>query len=432
MISFWDKTLAKYRNSNRDTCLHLSFHCWDNGDAYTQVYAEEGARYCVPGTLYITQGDGPVDISGIGESRDHVRVVVNWQQISCNWDTNQSHLEGEWKTRGFVQKDGSWQEVPVQVIPLREDLFSRSKDILKSELLCDACVFIGGLGSVGSIVSELLAMSGVMKFIHLDNQRGELANICRQRIGASEIGRYKTKIAADVVREKNPYAHVETHELKITYQNKEFIRGLVRKSDYVIGSVDNRDPRSILSRLCVEENKPLLLMGAFHLAYGVQILFTRRPRIDPCYGCYLLSRPPEVKNQWSSNLDQDQLEPYADHPVEKIEPALAVDLMPMNVMCAKLCINHLLKDKRSLDEDLAAASYYVYVNRREGAYEDLEPLGLNAGNGKPHILSWQGIDLKRNKACPVCGDSYVQEMSNIHGISVPPADIDKYKCETGK
>ena len=116
---------------------------------------------------------------------------------------------------------------------------------------------------------------------------------------------------------------------------------------------------------------------------------------------------------------------------KKVEPALAVDLMPMNVMCAKLCINHLRKDKQSLDEDLTA-SYYVYVNRREGPYEDIEQLGLNAGNGKPHILSWQGKDLKRNKACPVCGDNYLEEMSKIHGISVSPADIDKYKCKTGK
>jgi hypothetical protein len=140
-----------------------------------------------------------------------------------------------------------------------------------------------------------------------------------------------------------------------------------------------------------------------------------------------MSRPAEVKNQWSSNLDQSQLAPYADYPVEKTEPALAVDLMPMNVMCAKLCINHLRKDKRSLDEGLATVPYYVYVNRVEGPYENLERLGFNAGNGKPHILSWQGIDLKRNKACPICGDSYVQEMSKAHGISVSSEDVDRYK-----
>jgi molybdopterin/thiamine biosynthesis adenylyltransferase len=435
MISFWTETLAGHRNSERDICLDMSFHCWDDGDAYTQINVEESSRYTVPGTLYITQGDMSVDISKIGKSQDQVRIVATWQQASSNLDTNQSHLEGEWKVQGFVRRDGSWQEVPVQVMPLRKDLFSRSKGLLDSEVLSDACVFVAGLGSVGSFAAELLAMSGVMNFILLDYQRSEVANICRQRIGVSGIGRYKTKITADVIGDKNPFAQVETHEMKITYQNQEFVRGLVRRSDVVIGPVDNREPRSVLNRLCVEENKPLLLMGAFHRAHGVQIIFTRRPRIDPCYECYLMSRPPEVKNQWSSNLDQGRQTDYADHPVEKVEPGLAVDIMPMNVMTVKLCINQLLKDKsttlRSLDDDLTAP-YYVYLNRREGTYEKLEPLGLNAGNGKTHILSWHGIDLKRNKACPVCGDSYVEEMSKAHGVSVSPADIDKYKCKTGK
>lgn len=435
MISFWVKTLAGYHNSNRDICLHLPFHCWDDGDAYTQVNVEEGARYSVPGTLYITQSDRPVDISGIGKSQDQVRVVAIRQRSSSNQDTNQSHPEGEWKVQGFARRDGSWQEVPVQIIPLRSDLFSRSKGLLDSAVLCDACVFGVGLGSVGSFVTELLTMSGIMNYILLDYDHVEVANVIRQNSRICDIGRYKTKVVAQKIFDKNPFAQVETHELKITYQNQELVRGLVRRSDIVIAAVDNREPRSVLNRLCVEENKPLLLMGAFHMAYGVQILFTRRPRIDPCYVCYLMSRPPEVKNQWSSNLDQGQQTPYADHPVEKVEPGLAIDIMPMNVMTVKLCINQLLKDKpttlRSLDSDLTAP-YYVYLNRREGPYENLEPLGLNAGNGETHILSWRGIDLKRNKACPVCGDSYVEEMSKGHGVSVSPADIDKYKCKTGK
>ena len=433
MISIWAKTLAGYRNS--DICLHLPFHCWDDGDVYTQVNAEEGARYTVPGTLSIMQGDRPVDISGIGESEDQVRVVATWRQASSNHDADATATRGEWNFRGFSRQNGNWQEVPVQVIPLREDLFSRSKGLLDSEMLSDACVLTAGLGSVGSFVTELLAMSGVMNHILLDYDRVEIANVIRQNSRICDIGRYKTKVTTQKIENKNPYAHVEAHELKITYQNQEFVRELVHRSDIVIAAVDNREPRSVLNRLCVEENKSLLLMGASHRACDLKIIFTRRPRIDPCYECYLMSRPPEVKNQWRSNLDQGQQAPYADHPVEKVEPGLAVDIMPMNVMTTKLCINQLLKDKsttlRSLDDDLTAP-YYVYLNRREGDYENLEPLGLNAGNGKLHILSWQGIDLKRNKACPVCGDSYVEEMSKVHGVSVSPADIDKYKCRTGK
>ena len=436
MITIWAKSLAGYSGNNKDTSLHLHLYYWYDSNAYTQVNVKEDARYnTVPGTLYITQGDRDVDVSGIGKNQDKVRVIAMWQQDSCDQAVNQSHPKGEWKVHGYVRENGNWQEMAVQIIPLQSDLFSRSKGILDSAALSDACVFIVGLGSVGSFVAELLAMSGVMNFILIDFDLVEVANAIRQNTGVYDAGRYKTKVAAQKIKNKNPYANVATHELKITWQNRELVRGLVRRSDIVIGPVDNRDPRVILNRLCVEEGKPLLLMGAFHRAYGVQILFNRRPRVDPCYICYLMSRSPEMKHRWDSNLDQGQQVPYADHAVEKIAPGLSVDIMPMNVMTVKLCINQLLKDKpttlRSLDEDLTVP-YYVYLNRREGPYENLEPLGLNAGNGKTHILSWQGIDLKRNKACPICGDSYIEKMSKASGVSVSPADIEKYKCKTGR
>jgi len=279
-------------------------------------------------------------------------------------------------------------------------------------------------------------MSGIMNFILCDFQRVEPTNICRQNASISDIGRYKTKVSAEKILNKNPYAKVETHQLKMAWESEDFIRDLVRRSDIVIGSVDNREAREILNKLCVEENKPLLLMGAFHMAYGVQILFIRRPRIYPCYICFLMSLPPGTKKHGFLSLEEGPLPDYADHPVENIEPGLSIDIAPMNIMAAKLCINHLLKDKprglRSLDEDLIAP-LYVYINRREPGtrYEKLEPLGFNAGNGKIHILSWQGRDLKRNIACPVCGN-YVDEMSKAYGISISPKDAGKYWCKAGK
>jgi len=87
-------------------------------------------------------------------------------------------------------------------------------------------------------------------------------------------------------------------------------------------------------------------------------------------------------------------------------------------MCLKLCINELLKGKpttmRSLDEDLIAP-WYIYLNRREGPYEELKPLGFNVGDGM-HILAWYGIDLKPNPGCPVCGGNHINEMSRNYGV----------------
>ena len=430
VITIFEDTLKECR---REGCLDMQLHRWDNGDAYTQVKSEGNARYTVPGILHISKSKGVVDIPRICTEKVRVCVVARWQQDSSDQDANCSHTKGKWETTGFVREEGRWQEASVEVIPLREDLFSRVKGLFDTDIISDACVFVAGLGSVGSFVTELLTMSGIMKYILCDYDRVEAANICHQNVKISDIGRYKTKVAAEKIRSKNPYAQAETHELKITWQKKEFLREHIRRSDIVIGSVDKREPRVILSRLCVEEGKPLILMGAFHRAFGVQILFMRRPRIDPCYVCYLMSRPPEAKNHWSSNLDQDGLIDYADRPVPSPEPGLAVDIAAMNIMTAKLCINELLKGKpttmRSLDEDLIAP-WYMYLNRREGPYEGLKPLGFNVGDGM-HILSWFGIELERNPACPVCGD-YVREMSRAHGISMSSKEGKKHEQKTAK
>jgi len=428
MITIWADTLSEYRN--KSACLDLRFYRWDNGDAYTQVIVQEDARGVVPGILYINQDEKIEDISKIDVDREQVIVISNLNQKASSDKKEKSDAECEWTVKGFILQDGQWQEVPVQVIPLREDLFSRTRGILPAEVISDACVFVAGLGSVGSFLVELLAMSGIMKFILCDFQIVDIANICRQNAGISDIGRYKTKVAAQKILSKNPYAKVETHELKIAWESENLIRGFVRRSEVVIGPVDNRAARVILNKLCVEENKPLLLMGARHMAHCLQILFTRRPRIDPCYICFLMSLPKDTSEYGFSSIEQNPLRPYADHPVDIIEPALSVDIAPMTVMSAKVCLTFLHRDKptglQSLNEDLVAP-LYIYINRREAGtkYEKLEPLGFNAGNGKTHILSWQGVDLKRNLACPVCG-YYVREMSKACGISISQQDVERY------
>lgn len=430
VITIFEDTI---RECGTEGSLDLQFHRWDNGDAYTQVNAEENARYTVPGILLIDRDNGPVDVSKVCTDEVQICVVARWQQDSADQSADEIDAKGEWKTKGFVRQDGSWKEVPVQAIPIRADLFKRTKGLYESKVLSDAWVLTAGPGSVGSFVTELLAMSGIMNQIIIDYERVELANVIRQNASICDCGRYKTKVAAQKIYNKNIYANTESHELRITWQNQEFVRGLVRRSDIVIGAVDNREPRSVLNRLCVEEDKPLILMGAFHRAFGVQILFMRRPRIDPCYMCYLMSRPPEEKNRWTSNLDRGRQVAYADYHVPEPEPALCVDIAPMNIMTVKLCINELLKDKpttmRSLDQDLIAQRY-IYLNRREGPYEGLKPLGFNVGDS-PHILSWWGIELERNPACPVCGD-YVGEMSRAHGISMSSKEEKKHEQKTAK
>jgi molybdopterin/thiamine biosynthesis adenylyltransferase len=256
----------------------------------------------------------------------------------------------------------------------------------------------------------------------------------RQNVDLRDIGRYKTNVVAERICHKNPQAQVETHEVKITSENEELVREWVRRADIVVGSVDNLDPRLVLNKVCVEEGKPLILMGAMHLAYALQIIFMRRPCVDPCYLCFRRSLTPDVRDLGFSALDQGHLGIYADRPVQQVEPGLSTDIAPMNTMTVKLCLNHLLRGKpttfSSLDEDLMAGSHYIFLNRREPGtpFEELEPLGLGVGT-KMRILRWYGMPLERQPDCPVCGD-FVGQMAKRYGISITDEDARKHTGQT--
>jgi molybdopterin/thiamine biosynthesis adenylyltransferase len=411
MITIWADDIAS--SKGQEGCLRQDFHHWRDSDAFTAVKVQ-GARDTVPGALYITSSRDPVDVSRIGNPEDRVRLIARYQGAAPAGSGKPPGGAAEWIVKGYVLCDGDWQERPVQVVPLREDLWSRTRGILDTPVLSEARVLVCGLGSVGSFVAEELAKAGVTRFMLLDDDRVTVGNLARQNFYVPDAGRLKTRVVAERILGKNPYATIETHEVRIRWETREFLRGLVRQADIVVVSVDNREGRTISNVVCVEEKKPAIFMGASHRGYKVQVLFVRRPGIDPCYQCFLMSLPPGEK---TSGLGSATPVVYADRPVPQIEPALSVDLTPMNTMVTKLCVQRLLEGKttslRSLDDDLIAP-LYLYVNRREGPFERLAPLGFNVGDG-PHILSWWGVDLKRNPACPVCGD-YVGEMAKRYGI----------------
>jgi hypothetical protein len=315
---------------------------------------------------------------------------------------------------GYVLCGGQWQKRPVQVIPLREDLFGRTEGLLPTDILSDARVLVVGVGSVGSVVPEGLSTCGIMAFTLMDDDRVTPGNIGRGNFYVQDIGEYKTAVVAERVRGKNPFATVETYERRVSWTTQDFLRDLVHRNDIVIGAVDNREARVILNKVCVQAKKPVVFMGAFHRAYGVQILFVREPGVSPCYQCFLMSLP---RSEKAVGLGDAELPAYADHPVTRFDPGLGQDIAAMNIMVEKLSMQRLLEGRptslRSLDDDLVAP-LWIYLNRREGPYEKLSPLGFNVGNGMS-ILAWYGIDLKRNPACPVCGD-YEGEMSERLGL----------------
>jgi molybdopterin/thiamine biosynthesis adenylyltransferase len=257
-----------------------------------------------------------------------------------------------------------------------------------------------------------------MRFYLIDHDRLEVGNVVRHVAGLSHVGMYKTKAMAQIIKDKNPYAEIQTLEEKVCWENIEKLRKIVQWADIVVCATDNRPSRLITNRLAVEEKKPCVFPGAFRRAYGGQIIFVH-PQVFPCYQCFCTLLPEQSGDEEISNPGQAEGLAYTDRPVP-IEPGFSTDIAPISLMAVKLLIQELLKGTqttlRSLDDDLVAPGY-LWLNRREPGtqYEKLGPLEFNLGG--MHILRWYGIDVKRHPGCPVCGD-FEGEVAKREGLQL--------------
>jgi len=371
----------------------LPFRCLDDGDVYTAVNIRD-SEPSVPGKVYFSACD---EVS-------RTRAAI--KDDECVQLFAQRSPAGGWTVRGFVRRGDQWVEVPVNILPLKEDLFCRTRGILDTAVLQDKRVFVLGQGTLGSHASVGLAQCGVGYQSTLDYDRLALENVARHPAGLSQVGRYKTRAVADLIRDKNPYACTKTYEQRITWETQNLVRELVRESDLVVCGADEPTARVIVNLLCVQEGKTLILAGARRRAHAGQVLIVR-PHRTPCYQCYRMSGLGKPADSEVSSSEAAARLAYSDRPVAA-EPGLSNDIAPITQMVVKLAIQELVAGTdttlRSLDEDLSA-SWFLWINRREvgSEFEHLQPLAYNT-NGI-HVMRWYGIGLQRQPACPVCGDS---------------------------
>ena len=370
------------------------FFSQDGGDVFS-LFSETPSRTMIPGTIFYTDHEvSEISAHSFGCIKDKIRVAI------VKDGTNKL------KSIGYIQEYLlQWIPVKTVLIPDNDKLFSRAKTIIETDLLRNKSVCIIGLGSFGSRIAEELTSSGVGNITGVDHDRIEVGNINRHLAGITDVGRYKTKFLQEKLKNKNPYIVFEPVTERVSGENMDLIRELVKKSDIVICATDNKTSKHIINRICVEENKVLIIGGAYPRASGGQVLVVH-PHKSFCYQCFCLSLPEQAESQEISSEESAQRVAYSDRPVVP-EPGLSNDIVPITSMVVKLAIQNLIKDTqtslRSLDEDLVA-SLYIWLNRREQGtqYENLSPLEYNIDG--MHILRWYGVDIKPHANCDVCGD----------------------------
>lgn len=140
--------------------------------------------------------------------------------------------------------------------------FSRTELLIGAEAeerLRSASVMVFGVGGVGSHCIEALARCGVGKLTLIDNDRVSLTNINRQSIAYhSTVGRYKTEVMKERIRDICPDICVDTYEMFVLPDNIDALFRQTGKPDYIIDAIDTVSAKIALVELAQRENIPVI------------------------------------------------------------------------------------------------------------------------------------------------------------------------------
>ena len=182
------------------------------------------------------------------------------------------------------------------------DEFSRTELLIgeeKLKRLKSAFVMVFGVGGVGSHCIEALARSGVGKLALIDNDTVSVTNINRQSIAYhSTMGRYKTEVMRERVRDICPDITVETYEMFILPEN---IGELFGRPDYIIDAIDTVSAKLAIVKIAQEKDIPIISsMGTGNKLHGELFEIADISETSVCPLCRVMRK--ELKNRGITHL----------------------------------------------------------------------------------------------------------------------------------
>lgn len=150
------------------------------------------------------------------------------------------------------------------------------------ERLAAASVLVAGVGALGNEVVKNLALAGVGHLLLLDMDRVERSNLSRTLLfDERDIDSPKVVAAARAVARLNPTVQVTPldGDLRVVLG-----LGRLHRCTLALGCLDNQGTRSLLSRMCMLAQVPLLDSGMWAWGGEVRAFLTHD---DPCFDCTL-------------------------------------------------------------------------------------------------------------------------------------------------
>lgn len=129
----------------------------------------------------------------------------------------------------------------------------------KMDMLERSTVAVFGIGGVGSHCAEALARSGVGRLILIDSDEVSETNLNRQCVAfRSTIGKKKTKVMEQMIREICPDTEVMTFETFVLNDNAAEIFERAGKVDYIVDAIDTVTAKLSLIAYAKEHGIPVI------------------------------------------------------------------------------------------------------------------------------------------------------------------------------
>ena len=138
-----------------------------------------------------------------------------------------------------------------------------------------------GVGGLGSPAAMQLAALGVGHLRIVDRDVVELTNLHRQHLyGIDQVGYPKVEVAAQRLRNLNPYINVEPLPISVNQANAE---ELVRDMDVVVDGLDSMKARYAINRACIKIGVPYVFGAAITTTGNVSTIVPGRTACLECF-----------------------------------------------------------------------------------------------------------------------------------------------------
>ena len=130
------------------------------------------------------------------------------------------------------------------------------------ERLAKAHVLVVGLGGVGAYAAEQLARAGIGEMTIIDSDTVSVTNKNRQLLALdSTLGRFKTDVMAERIRDINP--EIKLHTLPQYLKDQSIIDLMEQNFDFVVDAIDTMAPKVFLLYYAVQNHQNIVsCMGA--------------------------------------------------------------------------------------------------------------------------------------------------------------------------